>query len=111
MKMNKPAALLSAMIATILLTFSVPVFAADRGGPTATTPCPPGYLHTAQGCGQRDVVEMKPAGTHVQLSPLCDQDSDCPNGMVCLSCNSARDILTDEECPPDKGYCLSQPKQ
>src|SRR5258708_1726031 len=99
MKMNKPAALLSAMVATILLALSVAVFAGDSNGPTAVTPCPSGYTRTAQGCGQTDVVEMKGAYTHGAVHPLCDQDSDCPNGTVCLSCNSARDVFTDEECP------------
>jgi hypothetical protein len=82
-------------------------FAADRGRPTAATPCPSGYIHTAQGCGQRDVVDMKPVGSGWTAHPLCDQDSDCPNGQICQSCNSVRDVFNEEQCPSDKSFCSS----
>jgi hypothetical protein len=107
MKMRNAAVLVSAIFAAILLSFSVPVFAGDSGGSSAAISCPPGFIHTAKGCRQRDMVEMDPVGTQVPVSPLCDQDSDCPNGMVCQSCNSARDFFTDVQCPPDKSFCSS----
>ena len=107
MKMKNAVAFVSAIAAAIILAFSVPVFAGDSGGSSAATACPPGYIHTAKGCRQRDMVEMDPVGTQVPLSPLCDEDSDCPNGQVCQSCNSAREFFNEQQCPSDKSFCSS----
>jgi hypothetical protein len=84
-----------------------PVFAVDSSGPTAATACPPGYIQTARGCLHRDMVEPAPAGSGWTAHPLCDQDSDCPNGQVCQSCNSVRDVFNEQQCPSDKSFCSS----
>src|ERR1700722_11399904 len=105
--MKNAAVQLSPIVAAILLAFSVSAFARDSSGSTAVTPCPSGYTHTAEGCGPTDVVEMRGAYTSGTVHPLCDQDSDCPNGAVCVSCESARNVFTNEECPPDKSFCGS----
>ena len=105
--MKNAAVLLSLMLATILLAFSVSVFAVDSSGPAVVTPCPSGYTQTAHGCGQTDVVEMKGAYTRGAVHPLCDQDSDCPNGQVCQSCDSVRDVFNEEQCPSGKSFCSS----
>jgi hypothetical protein len=53
------------------------------------------------------MVEPTPAGSGWTAHPLCDQDSDCPNGQICQSCDSVRDVFNEQQCPSDKSFCSS----
>ena len=79
----------------------------------AKTTCPAGYTQTTQGCVRSDLLESHdvgfPAGPP-QPNELCQKDSDCPNGAICVSCKTVLDYLSPVQCPPDKFFCEMPPK-
>src|SRR6202040_3378485 len=108
MKMNKPAASLSAIVVTILLAFSVSVFA-QLQNPGGTPPnCNPGYEAVRDSSGTLGCVPFSgEMGMPVRIGPSCQNDSDCRAGLTCVSCSSFK-YLSEGQCPSGEAVC-SQP--
>jgi len=105
MKMKKIAVLLGAMIATLVLAFSVSVFAGHKGGGDSPPDCGPGFEAVREPSGTFDCAKSPQAVTMpVQLGPSCHSDSDCRADQICVSCSSFGNP-TEFECPSGEAIC------
>ena len=103
--MKNITVLLSAMVATMLLAFSVSVFSQVQN-PGGTPPnCNPGYEAVHDSSGKFVCVPFSgEMGMPVRIGPSCQSDSDCRAGLTCVSCSSFKN-LTEAQCPSGEAVC------
>ena len=105
MKIKNMVVLLTAMVATLLLAFSVSVFAEGHAPGVAAPDCSPGYEAVREPSGKFDCAESpRLFAMPVGVGPTCHNDSDCRADQICVSCSSFGNP-TEFECPSGEAIC------
>ena len=105
MKMKNMVVLLCAMVATLVLAFSVSLFAKDRVPSDVAPECAPGSEALRVPSGKFTCVPSpRNVAMPVQYGQPCHSDSDCHVDEICVSCTSFTHA-TEAQCPPGEAIC------